>query len=115
MMLSFLLDPHIVDLANGKFLGKEGTNSSKSYVFNNGSEFNMEHYNVDLAKKFAQGEIADIIIPRYKQTGFETIINIPYFYKKIRKIMLVHTEHALYNGCYKENYHDLVKRLSIHQ
>ena len=29
--------------------------------------------------------------------------------------MLVHTEHALYNGCYKENYHDIIQRLSVHQ
>ena len=115
MMLSFLLDPRIVDLANGKFPGKEGTNSSKSHVFNNGSEFHMEHYNVDLAKKFARGEISDTIIPRYKQNGIEIIIKIPHFYKKIQEIMLVHTEHALYNGCYKENYHDIIQRLSVHQ
>ena len=111
MMLSFLLDPRIVDLANGKFPGKEGTNSSKSYVFNNGSEFNMEHYDVNLAKKFAQGEMADVIIPRYKQNGFETIINIPYFRKRI------YADGACtrYTGCYKENYNDIIQRLSVHQ
>jgi hypothetical protein len=71
----------------------------------------MEHYNVDLAKKFAQGEIADIIIPRYKQNGFETIINIPYFRKRI----YADGACTLYNGCYKENYQDVVKRLSVYQ
>jgi hypothetical protein len=110
-MLSFLLDPRIVDLANGKFPGKEGTNSSKSYVFNNGSEFNMEHYDVDLAKKFVQDEIADAIIPRYKQNGFETIINIPYFRKRI----YADGAFTRYTGCYKENYNDIIQRLSVHQ
>ena len=44
MMLSFLLDPTIVKLANGHFPGKLGTNSTKVHVFNNKSGFNMPNY-----------------------------------------------------------------------
>lgn len=115
MMLSFLLDPHIVDLANGKYVGRTGTNSTKSYVFNNGSGFNMDHYDFDLAKKVASKEVTGVAMPRYKQNGLEVIIKIPHFYKRIRQEMASKTETPLYRGCYKENYHDLVKRLSIHQ
>jgi hypothetical protein len=115
MMLSFLLDPHIVDLSIGKYPGKTGTNSTKSYVFNNGSGFNMDHYNFDLAKKIIHGEVTNIEMPRVKQNGLELIIKIPHFYKKIQEIMGVHTERSLYTGCYKENYHDVVKRLSLYQ
>ena len=115
MMLSFLLDPHIVDLASGKYPGKTGTNSTKSHVFNNGSGFNMDHYDVDLAKKIVRGEVTNIKMPRYKQNGIELIVKIPHFYKKIQEIIGVRTDRALYTGCYKENYHDLVRRLSIHQ
>ena len=115
MMLSFLLDPHIADLANGNHPGKNGTNSTKSYVFNNGSGFNMDHYDFELASKVARGEILNKEMPRYKQNGIEKIIRIPHFYTKIQEIMAVRTERALYNGCYKENYHAVVKRLSIYQ
>ena len=115
MMLSFLLDPHIVDLASGKYPGKRGTNSTKSYVFNNGSGFNMDHYNFNLAEKIIHGEVNGIEMPRVKQNGLELIIKIPHFYKKIQEIMGVNTDDALYTGCYRENYHDVVKRLSIHQ
>ena len=115
MMLSFLLDPHVVDLASGKYPGKTGTNSTKSHVFNNGSGFNMDHYDVDLAKKIVRGEVTNIKMPRYKQNGIELIVKIPHFYKKIQEIIGVRTDRALYTGCYKENYHDLVRRLLIHQ
>jgi hypothetical protein len=100
MMLSFLLDPRIQDLANGKYPGKKGTNSSKSYVFNNGSNFNMPVY--DFINK-----------DRIKLHGYEHIYR--------NKIML-HPNMQYYlniskqwQGEYLENYHDVVKRLSIHQ
>jgi len=110
MMLSFLLDPNIVDLVNGKFPGKMGTNSTKSYVFNNGSGFNMEHYNFDLARKIKNNEVIDMSMPRYKQNGLEVIIKHPYFSAEISQIYF-----KLYLGCYKENYSDVIQRLSIHQ
>ena len=115
MMLSFLLDPHVVDLASGRYPGKTGTNSTKSYVFNNGSGFDMDHYDVDLAKKIVRGEVANTKMPRYKQNGIELIVKIPHFYKKIQEIIGVRTDRALYTGCYKENYQDVVKRLSVYQ
>ncbi len=115
MMLSFLLDPHVVDLARGKYPGKTGTNSTKSYVFNNGSGFDMDHYDVDLAKKIVRGEVANAKMPRYKQNGIELIVKIPHFYKKIQEIIGVRTDRALYTGCYKENYQAVVKRLSVYQ
>jgi len=42
MMLAFLLDPTMVALTNNHFPGKLGTNSTKVYVFNNGTKFNLE-------------------------------------------------------------------------
>jgi hypothetical protein len=115
MMLSFLLDQHIVDLANGKYPGRTGTNSTKSYVFNNGSGFNMDHYDFELAKKVASKEVTNVAMPRYKQNGLEVIVKIPHFYKKIQQELQSKTMNPLYRGCYKENYHELIERLSIHQ
>lgn len=59
MMLSFLIDPAMVALANGHFPGKTGTNSTKLYVFNNGSGFNLEQ--------------------RVKQHGYEQVAKSPIF------------------------------------
>ena len=50
-MLSFLLEPTIVDLTKDRFPGKMGTNSVKVHVFNNGTDFNLRN--------------------RYKLTGYE--------------------------------------------
>lgn len=115
MMLSFLLDPHIVELTSGKHPGKTGTNSTKSHVYNNGSGFNMDHYDFDLAKKVGRKEILDIAMPRYKQNGIEIIVKLPHFGPTIQENMAVWKPNARYNGCYKENYHAVVKRLSIYQ
>jgi hypothetical protein len=115
MMLSFLLDPTIVNLANGSYPGKTGTNSSKSYVFNNGSDFNLEHYDFVLANKLQDIGSTDKVMPRYKQNGVEVIAHIPYFRKQIQESIGYAVDRPLYQGCYKENYHDVVKRLSIHQ
>lgn len=100
MMLSFLLDPRIQDLANGKYPGRKGTNSSKSYVFNNSSGFDMPVY--DFVSK-----------ERIKFHGFEEIY---------KNEIMKHPNMQLYQelktqwlGEYLENYHDVVKRLSIHQ
>lgn len=115
MMLSFLLDPHIVDLVNGCYPGRSGTNSTKSYVFNNGSGLNMDHYNFELAKKVASKQVLNVPMPRYKQNGLEEIVRIPHFFKQIQSQLLSKTPNPLYRGCYKENYHNVIKRLSIHQ
>ena len=118
MMLSFLLDPTIVNLANGMYPGKTGTNSSKSHVFNNGSGFNMDHYNFNLAKTIhAQGAINEYEnLPRIKLHGFEIVAKLPWFHnqEEVKKNFNLY-DNPLYLGCYKENYHDVVKRLSIHQ
>jgi hypothetical protein len=100
MMLSFLLDPRICDLANGKYPGKLGTNSSKSYVFNNVSNFNMPVYD------FTTRE-------RIKFNGYEEIYNTEIMN---HPNMVKFQEFKNYwNGEYLEPYHDVVKRLSIHQ
>jgi hypothetical protein len=117
MMLSFLLDPRMSDLANGKFPGKTGTNSSKSYVFNNGSGFNMDHYDFAEAEKIAAtGTLESITPPRVKMNGFEVIMRLPWWQNQEEvKKNFNYREKPLYTGCYKENYHNVVKRLSIHQ
>jgi hypothetical protein len=101
MMLSFLLDPAIKNLGAGKHPGKKGTNSTKSYVFNNGSGFNMPVY--DFNKK-----------ERIKFTGYENIYKSKLMEHPNLKIF---TEEfwKKWNGEYLEPYHDAVKRLSIYQ
>ena len=117
MMLSFLLDPTIGKLANGRYPGKTGTNSSKSYVFNNGSEFNMDHYDFATAEKLIKSGNTDrSTLPRIKMHGWEVIIRLPWWQNQEEvKTHFHYREDSKYLGCYKENYHDVVKRLSIHQ
>lgn len=119
MMLSFLLDPKIVDLANNRLPGKTGTNSSKSYVFNNGSGFNMEHYDFSKAEKLLKdGSFYHAPVnntPRIKLHGFEVVARQPWFRNNEEVLKNFSRDTNRYPGCYKENYHDLVKRLSIHQ
>ena len=113
MMLSFLLDPHIVDLVNGKYPGKKGTNSTKSYVFNNGSDFNMPHYNHDIV-----GHVDEHIKKhRIKLHGWELVERIfgPKTSKDTSLDIDYYNHKKLYQGCYKEDYYKLVNRLSIHQ
>ena len=117
MMLSFLLDPTIVKLANGMYPGKTGTNSSKSYVFNNGSEFNMDHYDFATAEKLIKSGNTDrSTLPRIKMHGWEVIVRLPWWQNQEEvKTHFHYREDSKYLGCYKENYHDVVKRLSIYQ
>jgi hypothetical protein len=101
MMLSFLLDPSIVKLGTGQLPGKTGSNSTKSEVFNRGSNFNLPSY--DFVTK-----------TRVKQTGYELLYrselvnhpNVQIFFKEYRK---------KWNGEYLEPYVDAVKRLSEFQ
>jgi len=100
MMLSFLLDPSIVKLGTGQLPGKLGSNSTKSYVFNNGSGFDIPVY--DFVTK-----------ARIKQTGFEKIVDTPIYQHPNLKIFDEFRE--TWNGEYLEPYADAVTRLSIHQ
>jgi hypothetical protein len=100
MMLSFLLDPRIKDLANGKYPGKKGTNSSKSYVFNNGSNFNMPVYDF-------------VSMERIKFNGYEEIYKTEIMNRDNMKTF--ENFKNIWNGEYLENYHDVVKRLSVYQ
>lgn len=100
MMLSFLLDPKIAALGNNTIPGKNGSNSTKSFVFNNGSGFNMDVYDFD--KK-----------TRVKYTGYEKIYG---------SSVLTHPNmnkwpeyREKWNGEYLEHYPDLVARLSQFQ
>lgn len=100
MMLSFLLDPAIVKLGTGQCPGKRGSNSTKSHVFNNGSNFNMPVY--DFVTK-----------TRVKQTGFEKIMELPVYSHP--NITIFNDFWELWNGEYLEPYEDAVKRLSVNQ
>ena len=100
MMLAFLLDPIVVKLGTGQLLGKKGSNSTKSYVFNNGSNFNMPIY--DFVTK-----------SRVKFTGYEKIYHSDIMNHPNMKIF--EEFFKKWNGEYLESYHDVVKRLSINQ
>jgi hypothetical protein len=100
MMLSFLLDPSIFALGTGEKPGKLGSNSTKSYVFNNGSNFNMPIYDFKENK-------------RIKLTGFENIWNAPISQHPNLKIFK--DFFVTWNGEYLEPYNDVIKRLSLNQ
>lgn len=93
MMLSFLLEPRMVDLANHKFPGKLGTNTSKIYVYNNNTDFNM--------------------VPRPKYTGYENIENSKIF--KHENLTIFNEFQKKWGGAHYENYHNLITRLSCNQ
>jgi len=100
MMLAFLLDPTIIKLGTGQCPGKTGTNSSKSYVFNNKSNFNMPIY--DFVTK-----------SRIKFTGYEQIYHSELMNHDNLKIFKEFTKK--WNGEYLEPYTDVIKRLSVNQ
>jgi len=100
MMLSFLIDPTIMKLGMGMILGKTGSNSSKSYVFNNGSGFNMPGY--DFVTK-----------SRIKYTGYEEIYQSNLMNHPNLQIFKQYREK--WNGEYLENFSDVINRLSINQ
>jgi hypothetical protein len=100
MMLSFLLDPKIVELGSGLIPGKTGSNSSKSYVYNNGSEFNIDVYDF-------------VNMSRVKYTGYEKINSSPLMDHPNMKIFDEFWKK--WNGEYLEPYQDVVKRLSVNQ
>lgn len=100
MMLSFLIDPSIMKLGTGQIPGKLGSNSTKSLVFNNGSNFNMPSY--DHKNK-----------TRIKLTGFENIWKAPIRQNPNLKIFDHFFE--IWNGEYLEPFTLAVERLSIYQ
>lgn len=99
-MLSFLLDPSIVKLGTGRLQGKLGSNSTKTYVYNNGSNFNMPYY--DFASK-----------SRIKLNGFENIWNSEIYQHP--NLQIFEEFKKKWNGEYLEPYSDAVKRLSKNQ
>jgi hypothetical protein len=100
MMLSFLLDPSIVKLGTGQLPGKTGSNSTKSHVFNNGSNFNMPIYDFVTQKR--------IKLTGYEQIYHSDIMNHP-------NMKIFDEFKKKWNGEYLEPYTDAVKRLSINQ
>jgi hypothetical protein len=100
MMLSFLLDPSIIKLGTNKMPGKLGSNSTKSYVFNNGSNFNMPVYNFTTQS-------------RIKLTGYEHIYHSSLMNHPNMKIF--DDFKKIWNGEYLEKYEEAVKRLSVNQ
>ena len=100
MMLAFLLDPSIAKLGTGQLAGKTGSNSTKSHVFNNGSNFNMPTYDF-------------VTMSRVKFTGYEQIYHSDMMNNPNMKIFDEFKKK--WNGEYLEPYTDVVKRLSIYQ
>jgi hypothetical protein len=101
MLLSFLLDPAIKKLGTGLMPGKLGSNSTKSHVFNNGSNFNLPVY--DFTKKI-----------RIKLHGFENIYSSPIGQHPNIRILIDYYS-QIWNGEYIAPYSDIVKKLSLHQ
>lgn len=100
MMLSFLIDPSICKLGTGQFPGKLGSNSTKSLVFNNGSNLNMPNYD------FTNG-------PRIKFNGFENILRSEI--NQHSNLKIFKDFYNIWNGEYLEPYTDAVTRLSVYQ
>jgi hypothetical protein len=90
MMLSFLKDPTMVNLANHRYPGKLGTNTSKVHVYNNGSNFNL--------------------LNRPKYTGYENIETSSIFQHENLQIFKDFSK--VWGGAYYENYHDVISRLT---
>lgn len=100
MMLAFLLDPSIKKLGTGQLPGKTGSNSTKSHVFNNGSNFNMPSYDF-------------VTHSRVKFTGYENIVKSEL--NNHPNIQIFENFNKKWNGEYLEPYVDVVKRLSVNQ
>jgi hypothetical protein len=90
MMLAFLIDPTIEQLANHAFPGKLGTNSSKVHVFNKGSDFNL--------------------VQRTKRTGYEDFYEHDFFNHP--DIQTVLSWKDKWFGTSDHQYHKVVERLS---
>lgn len=92
MMLSFLLDPTMKDLASGKkYTGRLGTNSTKVNVFNNNNgAFYIEN--------------------RTKYTGYERVDESALMDHP--NIKLIESTRPKWNGCFKVDYDVIVKQLS---
>ena len=92
MMLSFLQDPTMKDLASGKnYTGRLGTNSTKVNIFNN-------------------NDGVFFINNRTKYTGYEKVddsalMNHP-------NIKLLESYRSKWNGCFKVDYDVIVNQLS---
>lgn len=100
MMLSFLLDPSMVKLGSGLVPGKIGSNSTKSHVYNNGSNFDIDVYDF-------------VSMNRIKYTGYETIIDAPIMQHPNLKIFKEFEKK--WNGEYVLPYNEVIKILGINQ
>lgn len=90
LMLSFLLDPTMQQLANNNISGKLGTNSTKVHVFNNGSGFTLEN--------------------RIKKCGYELVEESSIFHHP--NIQTVRSWENKWKGTSDHQYHDVVNKLS---
>lgn len=91
MMLSFLKDPTMEQLAHHQIPGKTGTNSTKVNVFNNNNgSFTIEN--------------------RQKYTGYEFVLNSEIFNHP--NIQMLESFRPKWNGCFKVDYDVIVKHLS---
>lgn len=87
--LSFLQHPIMQDLVNNKFVGKLGNNSTKKFVYNDLSKYNLTD--------------------RIKYTGYENIENSEIFQHYNLKIFDDYKK--LWWGTYCEPYVDIIQRL----
>lgn len=89
MMVSFLEDQRILDLANNLVPGKEGSDSSKWIIYNRHSGYNIRE--------------------RAKYTGYEVIIRSDIFLDE--SIQELKYQRGEWNGVYMENYFNYMDRL----
>lgn len=97
MMLSWLLEPTIADLANGLTPQYKDMNECKVFAFNNNPKFTMEN--------------------RIKYHGYENLPDTEIYQHELLKPLHIYTGELFEprNGYHFEDYHQIVKKLSIHQ
>jgi len=97
MMLSWMLEPTIVDLANHRTPRYRDMNECKIFAFNNNPKFTMKN--------------------RIKYHGYENLHNYEIYNHESLKPLYINTGELFLkrDGCYFEKYHDFVKRMSVNQ
>ena len=87
MMSSYMLDPRMRGLAEHRYPGKLGSNSSKAYIYNRCSPFTL--------------------VPRQKYTGYELIEKSKIFNHPV--LAKLKEQCKNYNGLVAFNYHEFIR------
>ena len=105
IILSFLLDPEIIKLANNEYPGRVTIHKSKGKIFNNYSGFNLRKYSP---------EATNLPDDRIKLGGFE-LFNTSKLNKHPNMIKLYDNYHNDHHKKWFETYDKFVKFMSVNQ